>query len=146
MTIADLGFQPRPWEGLRSPPTSAHFDSFQFPQSNGRFIVRAVDVAPVNESCYPVDLFSRLTLPRTEDVRPESTFAFKMTFPWPLNPSPGKWKTKIGSSAFEFRVLLVDRNVQASLNVGRGFLVLFQNIVLTALQLWVISLIIDLMV
>ena len=83
--FADLGSQSRPWEGLSPSPTSRHFDRHWGSQSNGCLIVGAVDVAPVNESCYSVDLLSRLALPRTEDVRPEQcsvlnvkTFAFKV--------------------------------------------------------------------
>ena len=65
---------------------------------------------------------------------------------FPRIQSPGERKTSIGSIgytgstgsiAFEFRVLFFERNIEASPNVGRGYKVLFQHIMLTTLQLWV---------
>ena len=71
VTNAELGFQQCPWKGFGSAPASRCFHFHDRSKPNGRFFVRAIDVAAVDESCQSIHLLSWLPFPRTKNVRPE---------------------------------------------------------------------------
>ena len=70
VTNAELGFQQCPWKGFGSAPASRCFHFHDRSKPNGSFFVRAIDVAAVDECCYPIDLLSWFTLAGTEYVGP----------------------------------------------------------------------------
>ena len=56
-----LGFQTGGWNACASYCNSVS-------QANGCFVVRAVDVAAIDECCHPIYLLSRISFSRAEDV------------------------------------------------------------------------------
>ena len=69
VVAALLSFQTGSWYRRSSALFPSYFDAFS--EANGCFIVRPVDDAAVDERCYSIYLLSRLSLLRTEDIRPE---------------------------------------------------------------------------
>ena len=62
-----LSFQPGCWY---SRSFASYCDTVS--EANGCLLVRAIDVAAIDECCYPIYLLSRISVYRTEYVRPEN--------------------------------------------------------------------------